>query len=210
MTVVKSEEGEEFKWVSYQAVINDLPILQIKNKQVIARHFDKLVNSGIMKKYVHQKMGVYTCFKLTEKYRVLIEKYTPIDSKVNTPIDSKVETKDSSIKLDSSIKNNKKIDYEESFNIFYKLYNLPINKLKSQIEWKKIDPDIYTEIYKHVKEYRSRGQGVEFPLNPNNYLKNKRWTEVIIETFKNKNLDNNKSSGTEGKKITWGNWDASK
>jgi hypothetical protein len=88
-------------------------------------------------------------------------------------------------KIRSDKPKKQKFDYEESFNIFYDLYNVPVNKQKSQIEWKKINPEIYQEIYNHVREYRSRGQGVEYPLNPNNYLKNKRWTEGIIETFKN-------------------------
>ena len=37
-----------FKWVKYQSVIDDLPILGITNKQVIARHFDKMVTAGII------------------------------------------------------------------------------------------------------------------------------------------------------------------
>ncbi len=77
-----------------------------------------------------------------------------------------------------------KIDYEESFNIFYELYKHPVNKMKSFAEWKKIGIELHQTIYNHVREYRERGQGVEFPLNPNNYLKNKRWEEGIIENFK--------------------------
>ena len=77
-----------------------------------------------------------------------------------------------------------KSDYSDSFNIFYKLYNHPVNKQPAFKEWKKIDPELHQEIYNHVREYRSRGVGVEFPLAPNNYLKNKRWTEMIIEKGK--------------------------
>ena len=104
MSVVKDKFGQEFKWVKYQAVIDDLPILEIKNKQVIARHFEKMVKCGILEKYLHKQEGTYSCFRLTEKYRVLIEKLNPIDSKVDTPIDSKVDTKDSSININDSIK----------------------------------------------------------------------------------------------------------
>jgi hypothetical protein len=108
MAIVKNETGQEFKWVKYQAVIDDLPILGITNKQVIARHFDKMVAAGIIEKYIHKQMGVFSCFRITEKFRVLIEKLKGVDSKVETPIDSKVETKDHSIKENHSIKQGKK------------------------------------------------------------------------------------------------------
>jgi DNA-binding MarR family transcriptional regulator len=105
MSVVKDSSGLEYKWVKYQSIIDDLPILEITNRQVIARHFNKMVKAGIIKKYVYKKNGTYTCFKLTDKFRVLIEKYTPINSIVDPPINSIVDTKDPSIKLNSSIKN---------------------------------------------------------------------------------------------------------
>lgn len=89
-----------------------------------------------------------------------------------------------------------KIDYEESFNIFYELYNYPFNKIQAQEEWKKIDIELHQDIYNHVREYRSRGQGVEFPFKPNNYLKRKRWTEGI-EDFKSKATIKNEDSTIE-------------
>jgi hypothetical protein len=98
--------GKTYKWVKYQAVIDDLPILRITNKQVIARHFHKMQEAGILEKYLKKEGGVYTCFRLTEKYNLLIEKLNGINSKVETPINSKVETKDSSIKINPSIKTN--------------------------------------------------------------------------------------------------------
>ena len=108
MSAIQDHSGEEFRWVNYQAIIDDLPILEIKNKQVIARHFQKMEIAGILKKYLHKQNGTYSCFKLTEKYRVLIEKLNGVDSKVEPPIDSKVDTKDSSIIINSSI-----ISYKE-------------------------------------------------------------------------------------------------
>lgn len=111
--------GIEYKWVKYQAVIDDLPILGINNKNNIARRFDKFVQSGIMEKHVHKDGGNFTTFKLTMKYIELVEVSTqkdiPIYSKVESylpesrkGIYSKVETKDSSINnssINSSIIN---------------------------------------------------------------------------------------------------------
>lgn len=101
-------ENMQYKWVKYQAIIDDLPCLGITNKQVIARHFNKFVECGIMKKYIDKKGGIFTCYCLTTEYLTLVEgstqKLIGIDSKVDTPINSKVETKDSSISINSSIK----------------------------------------------------------------------------------------------------------
>jgi hypothetical protein len=105
-------DSKTFLWVNYKAVIEDIPIINIKSKDVIARRFKKMVNCGLMEHYTKKEGGMYSCYKLVEKkYRELIEKKHPSDSKVGTPptlksepSDSKVGTKDSSIK-DSSIKN---------------------------------------------------------------------------------------------------------
>ena len=59
-------EGEIYLWVNYQSCIDNLPIMRITNKQVIARHFKKLVTCGLMKDYLSTKGGVYTCFKIIE------------------------------------------------------------------------------------------------------------------------------------------------
>lgn len=115
--------GKRYCWVKYSAVIEDLPCVGIKNSQVMARRFDNLVSSGVMEKHVERKQGNFTCFRLTNKYLILVEgstqKSEAPDLKVNTPStfestppDLKVETKDPSIKdpsiNDSSITTIKK------------------------------------------------------------------------------------------------------
>ena len=111
-------DGETYLWINYQTCIDDLPIMRIKNKEVLARHFKKFEQCGLMKRHISRKGGIYTCFKLVEKeYIKLIEKVERstenrrVDFKVGNErpksredVDSKVETKDSSIK-DSSINN---------------------------------------------------------------------------------------------------------
>ena len=110
-------DGETYLWVNYQTCIDDLPIMRIKNKEVLARHFKKFEQCGLMKRHISRKGGIYTCFKLVEKeYIKLIEKVERstenrrVDFKVGNErpksredVDSKVETKDSSI-IDPSFK----------------------------------------------------------------------------------------------------------
>ena len=171
-------DGVTYKWVKYQAVIDDLPILGIKNKQVIARHFDKMVKAGIIEKYIKKQDGIYTCFRLTEKYRVLIEKLKGVDSKVETPIDSKVETKDSSIKLNSSIKTLSEAD--TSFNTFWQLYDKKTNHKKCLAKWQKINPELHDTIFNHVKEYVKSTPDKKFRKNPETYLNNSGWEDEIV------------------------------
>jgi len=72
--VIDKKTNFEYVWVKYQAIIDDLPILGITNKQVIARRFKKMVDAGILKSYLHKKNGVYSCFQINEdEYNTLIE-----------------------------------------------------------------------------------------------------------------------------------------
>ena len=102
-------DEKDYCWVKYQAIIDDLPILGITNREIVARRFNKFIKCNIMEKLISKDGGVFIGFRLTTNYLTLVD--TPIDSKVDTPIDSKVDTKYSSIKKDSSIKEDSSIKY---------------------------------------------------------------------------------------------------
>lgn len=72
-----------------------------------------------------------------------------------------------------------KQEKEDSFNIFWELYNKKKNREKSFQIWCKIDPELYQDIYNHVKIYRQTKVGKEFPYHPNNYLKDKHWNDEL-------------------------------
>lgn len=110
-------------WIQYKSIIADLPILRIKNKEVIARRLKKL---KVLESHTFRsKNGNYSCYRIKKEfYRQLVDKTkshttqksTPprqIDSKVDTPHDfsvdkphdSKVGTKDPSTNVrDPSIR----------------------------------------------------------------------------------------------------------
>lgn len=73
-----------------------------------------------------------------------------------------------------------KKEQQESFNIFWDLYNLKVNKSKSFKEWIKIKEELHQSIYNHVRDYRQTKKGKEFPYNPNNYLKDEHWNDELI------------------------------
>ena len=74
MLSVKNIAGEEYKWVKYQAIIDDLPIIRIKNREVVSRYLNDLVKAGLLEKYVKKdKKGTFTCYRPGNKYSLLIE-----------------------------------------------------------------------------------------------------------------------------------------
>jgi hypothetical protein len=95
--------GKTYMWVQYQACIDDLPLMRVTNREVLARRFRKMVACGLMEAYVHKTGGIYTCYRLNETiFADLIETSRGVDSKVDRGrlksregVDSKVETKDS-------------------------------------------------------------------------------------------------------------------
>lgn len=76
----------------------------------------------------------------------------------------------------------------DAFEIFWNLYNHKHNKKKAIIEWKKVKPELYQTIYDHVRVYRSSERGKNFPYDPNNYLKDEHWNDMIISKGTHDNI----------------------
>jgi len=117
--VKETIDDRDYYWVKYQAVITDLPCINIKNKEVIARRFNKFVKCKLMdKKVIKTFNGTYSMFalnsdilnKLVSHPTLKSSEHTTIesdivDSKVESAPDLKVEPKDNTISY-SSINNN--------------------------------------------------------------------------------------------------------
>ena len=68
--------GTHYFWIYYQTIVEELPILNI-GKRTLARRLDKMVDCGLLKKYIDKKAGNYTYFRLVEDvYLSLISKKT--------------------------------------------------------------------------------------------------------------------------------------
>lgn len=121
-----SYQGKNYYWVSYQAVIDDLPIIGITNRNNIARRFQKNVDCGLMEKYVKMNGGTYTGFRLVEDvYITLIQDIKEEGALLkDRALDySKVDPKDYSINNTTS---------EEVENIKNKLLD-DFNNIDSQL-----------------------------------------------------------------------------
>lgn len=73
---------------------------------------------------------------------------------------------------------------EDSFNIFWNIYDNKVSKKKAQQAWAKINPDLYQTIFNHARQYRNTKQGREYPYHPHNYLRDEHWNDEIIITHK--------------------------
>lgn len=111
--VTYHKDGKTFLWVQYQAIIEDLPIMKINSKRIIAKRLDILVEKGFLDKEVQKNNGNYTYFAILDKtiemkfnrentlpmyskeHTLCTQKNIPYAPKSAYPMYSKVHTKDS-------------------------------------------------------------------------------------------------------------------
>ena len=70
----KEHEGKLFFWLSYQKIIDDLPIINIKSKRSITRRFKDMEDKGIFERLIiNTGMKNYSYLRLTELHQSWIE-----------------------------------------------------------------------------------------------------------------------------------------
>ncbi|MGM9533420.1 hypothetical protein [Intestinibacter sp.] len=80
--VKKEIAGETYYWVNYSGVCDNYPILNVQ-KTVIYRHFKKMADKGILKRYTLKANGTYSLYNLDEEYeKLLIEEQVVDDDAV--------------------------------------------------------------------------------------------------------------------------------
>ena len=80
--VKKEIAGETYYWVNYSGVCDNYPILNVQ-KTVIYRHFKKMADKGILKRYTLKVNGTYSLYNLDEEYeKLLVEKQVVDDDAV--------------------------------------------------------------------------------------------------------------------------------
>lgn len=68
----RNEEGVEYAWVSYNKIIEDLPIIDI-SKRALSERLQKLVEFGILKYKLIKKGGTFTYYTFGDNYIKLVE-----------------------------------------------------------------------------------------------------------------------------------------
>lgn len=64
-TILNSEDGKQYTWINYQHLIENMPLLGIKDKDAISKRFKKLKQLGLIKTITLKDNSLY--FILTEK-----------------------------------------------------------------------------------------------------------------------------------------------
>jgi hypothetical protein len=122
-------EDDIFYYISYNLIIEQLPLMKINNKEVIARRLNKLCKYGIFKKFLDKSAGNKTYFTTTEitdtfykTIEVSTQKSEGCRLKSRKGVDSKVESL-STEKSDNNIHSNNNIPNSIPYN-----YNSTIEK----------------------------------------------------------------------------------
>ena len=76
--VKKEIDGETYYWVNYKGVCDNYPILNVK-KTAIYRHFKKMADKGILKRYTLKVEGTYSLYNLDTEYEKLLVKHKVLD-----------------------------------------------------------------------------------------------------------------------------------
>jgi hypothetical protein len=95
ITTKKRFRDDEYGWISFAYVIQELPVLNISNVEVIGRRFRGLASKGILKNHVERTENSRTYFAFGPVYPDLVrskpatQKSEPGDSKVARPATQK-------------------------------------------------------------------------------------------------------------------------
>lgn len=172
--------GKCFVWVSYQDVLEHLPILNIKKRRLAAR-MDAMCDKGVLEKYVDKEAGCYTFFRLSEKRQGVVAKETggcrSTDKGVVAGVTSK-ELPVNKLPESSKEKDNTKVlskkkvgDFDTAFTEFstkcrhdeelaYSLAPYKVKNLDAMLE----------EFMRHIKKCANMGDFIK-----NGYIRNRMW-----------------------------------
>ena len=192
-------EGKQYAWIKYQALLEDLPLLDIKKRMLFDR-LQKLVDFGILSHKSIKSGGSYSYYGFGENYMKLVddsfrtgmqknadgsaEDCKGVGNKLQTGVQESAEQIDSSIKDTSinnpSIKEGKDIDALTTKKFKVGLYE---NVLISNEEITKLVEEYGAEDAKEAIEYLS--EYIEMKGNykaKSHYLAIRKWVvSAVIE-----------------------------
>lgn len=146
-------KGEEYIWLSYNKIIEELPLLKIKSKIVLARYFEDLVKANVLKKQVLKEEGNKTFWRQDVNLQCLV-----FDKEVSTKkfkgINSKVE-RVSTKKFSNHITNDQNTNQEKDPSIFFEKIKQITNKLN--LEGTPHQNEIITEIIERTPKDKIEG-----------------------------------------------------
>ena len=70
----------------------------------------------------------------------------------------------------------------QEFSRFWELYSKKVNRGKCEKLWLKVNPDLYQNIFSHVKQYVAATPDKKYRKDPERYLSNEAWNNEIINS----------------------------
>ena len=179
--------------VQYSAIIEDLPILGIK-QQALSDRLSKLVELELLEKVViKNQAGSFIAFRLGEKYESI--KYTPIESEIGTSSTLHLQEYQTTFaevadyRPKYSITNNSSTNKEERdkslsekdelFEECWKAYRRKGSKAKSKTYWNKLSNEERQRVLQHIKAYVSV-RDLSYQKDFERYLRDKVFDTVVV------------------------------
>lgn len=204
------KEEKTYYWISYQYIIDALPLLEINNKRTISRHIQKLIDCNLLDQIIIKEYNNKTFFCIGKKAKFLffdndsiendIPKEIPMDSKVHAYVpestnsmDSKVHTlctekynnsyiNDTNINSFINIHKQQKTSYRENVLLSEKEYNTLVEKYGLDDTNKILDKLHFAKLAKGYKYKSDYGAINQWVIDALHLIENKKNTklEVII------------------------------
>ena len=114
-----------YYWIYYEKLIEDIPIIGIKNKEALFRRFKKMINAKILLHKVVRSGGVFSYFALGPEYECLIN-----DNSKSTQKSEQIDSSVDECRLKSRNKDRSIINRSININNIYKSYpsKCPVSK----------------------------------------------------------------------------------
>ncbi len=160
-------DNKLFIWVNYTAIREDNPMANITSNDVVGRRLNKLVELGILEKYLSKEDGNKVFFHITQfAYDYLLEsRELPTQKSEPLPTQKSDNSKLNNSKLDSKEKNTKKRNLEHTEN----QNKISINEI--------------IEFYK--KNISSKNAKVKEQLSYNAIVLHQEYIDKIIQGLRN-------------------------
>lgn len=150
--------SEQYYWVNYKSVLEDLPMLSI-GKRMLALRLQKLVSCGILKSYIRKDCGTFTMYSFGERYSRLIcsdsaeaKNISDGCQKIDTPGVNTLSTgmsKNSQPKNTSTKNPSSKKSYYNHYSHFIPPTLDEVKAYCSEIN-AKIDPEAFVDYYTQI------------------------------------------------------------
>jgi len=118
---------------------------------------------------------------LISQYKTVINCQRPSQTKVIEQEQNRTDKEEEQNRTEQE-----QCDIDNSFEVFWNLYDKKVERASCEKKWKKIKPDAYQLIFDHVERYVKSTPEKQFRKHPETYLNNASWNdEIVFPTNKN-------------------------